>query len=76
MRSQVRQVFPSVGLQLDYMGTLIQARVPNPSNLIPSNHFASRSVRQAGSSCEYSHYSVIEKKTHSWWADCSKNGPQ
>jgi hypothetical protein len=22
-------------------------------------------------SCEYFHYSIVEKKTHSWWADCS-----
>jgi hypothetical protein len=21
-----------------------------------------------------SHYSVIEKKTHSWWTDCSQHG--
>jgi hypothetical protein len=25
-----------------------------------------------GNSCEYSHYSIIEKKTHSWWAACEK----
>jgi hypothetical protein len=24
-----------------------------------------------GQSCEYFHYSVTEKKAHSWWAECS-----
>jgi len=28
------------------------------------------SGQRKGDSCEYSHYSIIEKKTHSWWADC------
>jgi hypothetical protein len=23
-----------------------------------------------GHSCEYFHYSIVEKKTHSWWTDC------
>jgi len=23
-----------------------------------------------GQSCEYFHYSIVEKKTHSWWSDC------
>ncbi len=30
--------------------------------------------RRNGQSCEYLHYSVVEKKTHSWWADCAKDG--
>lgn len=25
---------------------------------------------QKGDSCEYFHYSDLERKTHSWWADC------
>jgi len=29
-----------------------------------------------GQSCEYFHYSVIEKKTHSWWAECVPDGMQ
>jgi hypothetical protein len=29
--------------------------------------------RRNGQSCEYFHYSVIEKKTHSWWAECSQD---
>ena len=32
------------------------------------------SGQRNGNSCEYSHYSVIEKRTHSWWADCPKAG--
>ena len=23
-----------------------------------------------GNSCEYFHYSIVEKRTHSWWAAC------
>jgi hypothetical protein len=30
------------------------------------------SGQRKGDWCEYSHYSIIEKKTHSWWADCRK----
>ena len=29
------------------------------------------SGQQRGNSCEYFHYSIVEKKMHSWWADCS-----
>jgi hypothetical protein len=29
-----------------------------------------------GQSCEYSHYSVVEKKTHSWWAKCGEDAAQ
>ena len=29
------------------------------------------SGQRRGKSCEYFHYSIVEKKTHSWWADCS-----
>jgi hypothetical protein len=29
------------------------------------------SGQRRGNSCEYFHYSIVEKKTHSWWADCS-----
>ena len=29
-----------------------------------------------GRSCEYSHYSVVEKKTHSWWADCQPDAAE
>jgi hypothetical protein len=29
------------------------------------------SGQRKGHSCEYFHYSIVEKKTHSWWADCS-----
>jgi hypothetical protein len=29
------------------------------------------SGERKGSSCEYFHYSIVEKQTHSWWADCS-----
>jgi hypothetical protein len=25
-----------------------------------------------GNSCEYFHYSAIERQTHSWWAECDK----
>jgi hypothetical protein len=27
-----------------------------------------------GQSCEYFHYSIVEKKTHSWWAECPEAG--
>jgi hypothetical protein len=27
-----------------------------------------------GNSCEYSHYSIVERKTHSWWAACAGDG--
>ncbi|MGA8618665.1 MAG: hypothetical protein WB660_09155 [Candidatus Sulfotelmatobacter sp.] len=26
-------------------------------------------------SCEYFHYSIIEKKTHDWWAACEPEVP-
>jgi hypothetical protein len=26
-----------------------------------------------GDTCEYGHYSIIEKSTHSWWAPCIPN---
>jgi hypothetical protein len=26
--------------------------------------------RNNGNSCEFFHYSDLERKTHSWWADC------
>jgi hypothetical protein len=26
--------------------------------------------RRNGKSCEYFHYSQVERTTHSWWADC------
>jgi len=29
-----------------------------------------------GRSCEYSHYSLVEKKTHSWWADCQPDAAE
>jgi hypothetical protein len=29
-----------------------------------------------GDSCEYFHYSIIEKKTHSWWVDCKLDSPK
>jgi|SRR5882724_9434083 len=32
--------------------------------------------RKKGQSCEYFHYSVIEKKTHSWWAECTQESAQ
>jgi len=25
-----------------------------------------------GNSCEYFHYSIVEKKAHSWWNECPK----
>jgi hypothetical protein len=29
-----------------------------------------------GDSCEFFHYSDIERHSHSWWADCEQNGAQ
>jgi hypothetical protein len=29
------------------------------------------SGQRRGKSCEYFHYSIVEKNTHSWWAECS-----
>jgi hypothetical protein len=26
--------------------------------------------QRSGNSCEFFHYSDVERKTHSWWADC------
>jgi hypothetical protein len=26
--------------------------------------------QKSGNSCEFLHYSDVERKTHSWWADC------
>ncbi len=31
--------------------------------------------QRKGDSCEYFHYSDIERKAHSWWADCAKQFP-
>jgi len=29
--------------------------------------------QRKGNSCEYFHYSDIERHTHSWWADCEQD---
>jgi len=34
------------------------------------------SGRRNGQSCEYFHYSNMERKTHSWWAECGKDRGQ
>jgi hypothetical protein len=34
------------------------------------------SGQRKGQSCEYFHYSDVERKTHSWWADCAQDGKQ
>jgi hypothetical protein len=26
--------------------------------------------QRSGNSCEFFHYSDVERRTHSWWADC------
>jgi hypothetical protein len=28
--------------------------------------------KRNGNSCQYFHYSIVERQTHSWWADCEK----
>ena len=30
--------------------------------------------QRKGQSCEYFHYSDAERKTHSWWAECTQDG--
>jgi hypothetical protein len=29
-----------------------------------------------GNSCEYLHYSAVERQTHSWWAKCDLTTPE
>jgi hypothetical protein len=44
-------------------------------NVCPIDGEAPQWVGQRnGKSCEYFHYSDIERHSHSWWADCEQNG--
>ena len=43
-----------------------------PKNVCPIDGQPPEGLTQRnGESCEYFHYSVIEKKSHSWWAKCT-----
>jgi len=32
--------------------------------------------RRNGNSCQYFHYSAVERQTHSWWAECKLSTPE
>lgn len=56
---------------------LVIAACDRPKNACPIDGQPPEAITQRnGESCEYFHYSVIEKKNHSWWAKCTPGATQ
>jgi hypothetical protein len=45
----------------------------SPRNSCPIDGSLPQGIsKRNGNSCEYFHYSIVERQTHSWWAECGK----
>jgi hypothetical protein len=71
MKSQIQT---ARALHLSLVLTVLIAGCDGRKNVCPIDGQPAQGLwRRNGQSCEYFHYSVIEKKTHSWWAECSQD---